>query len=175
MNGTSTQTPIVPGTTSIRNVVLVGPSGSGKSRLFDHVVDVVVPGRAPRGQTEPTTGLRAATLSSGSVVVTLLDTPGHPDFVGDVRAGLRAADAALFVVSAAEGVDEPTRLLWRECEVLGMPRAVAITRLEQARADFEATVDACQRAFGDPEPLALALMVDGSVTGLPNLLRRAVS
>ena len=82
MNGTTTQAPTVHGTTSIRNVVLVGPSGSGKSRLFDHVVDAVVPGRASRGQTEPTTGLRAATLSSGSVVVTLLDAPGNPDFVG---------------------------------------------------------------------------------------------
>ena len=61
MNGTTPQAPTVNGTTSIRNVVLVGPSGSGKSRLFDHVVDAVVPGRAPRGQTEPTTGLRAAT------------------------------------------------------------------------------------------------------------------
>ena len=61
----------------IRNVVLVGPSGSGKSRLFDHVVDAVVPGRAPRGQTEPTTGLRAATLSTGKVVLTLLDAPGN--------------------------------------------------------------------------------------------------
>src|SRR6478736_9641030 len=175
MNGTTTQAPTVHGTTSIRNVVLVGPSGSGKSRLFDHVVDAVVPGRASRGQTEPTTGLRAATLSSGSVVVTLLDTPGHPDFMGEVRAGLRAADAALFVVSAAEGVDEPTRLLWRECEVLGMPRAVAVTRLEQARADFDATSDACQRAFGDAEPLALPLMVEGTVTGLLNLLRRTVT
>ena len=63
MNGTTTQAPTVTGTTSIRNVVLVGPSGSGKSRLFDHVVDAVVPGARPRGQTEPTTGLRAATLS----------------------------------------------------------------------------------------------------------------
>src|SRR5206468_2096770 len=76
---------------------------------------------------------------------------------------------------AAEGVDEPTRLLWRECEVLGMPRAVAVTRLEQARADFEATADACQRAFGDAEPLALPLVADGSVTGLLNLLRRTVT
>ena len=49
MNGTTTQAPTVTGTTSIRNVVLVGPSGSGKSRLFDHVVDAVVPGRSPRG------------------------------------------------------------------------------------------------------------------------------
>ena len=69
MNGTTTQAPTVTSTTSIRNVVLVGPSGSGKSRLFDHVVGAVVPGRAPRGEAaDATTGLRAATISSGSVV-----------------------------------------------------------------------------------------------------------
>ena len=148
MNGTTTQAPTVTGTTSIRNVVLVGPSGSGKSRLFDHVVDAVVPGRAPRGQTEPTTGLRAATLSSGSVVVTLLDAPGNPDFVGDVRAGLRAADAALFVVSAADGADAQSRALWHECEIVGMPRAVVITQLDARDADFAATLADCQAHFG---------------------------
>ncbi len=87
MNGTTTQAPTVTGTTSIRNVVLVGPSGSGKSRLFDHVVDAVVPGRASRGQTEPTTGLRAATLSSGTVVITLLDAPATPTSSGTCGQG----------------------------------------------------------------------------------------
>jgi elongation factor G len=50
-----------------------------------------------------------------------------------------------------------------------------VTRLEQARADFEATVDACQRAFGDAQPLALPLVEDGAVVGLLNLLRRTVT
>jgi elongation factor G len=161
---------------AIRNVVLVGASGAGKTALFDQLVAARIPSRRAReGESAATLTLVAASVPTGEVTLNLLDTPGHPDFVGEVRAGLRAADAALFVVSAADGVDEPTRLLWRECEVLGMPRAVAITRLEQARADFEATVDACQRAFGDAEPLALPLLVDGSVTGLLNLLRRTVT
>ncbi len=161
---------------AIRNVVLVGASGAGKTALFDQLVAARIPGRRAReGVSASTTSLVAASVPTGEVTLNLLDTPGHPDFVGEVRAGLRAADAALFVVSAADGVDEATRLLWRECEVLGMPRAVAVTRLEQARADFEATVDACQRAFGDAEPLALPLLVDGAVAGLLNLLRRTVT
>ena len=160
----------------IRNVVLVGASGAGKTALFETMVAARIPGRRSReGDSSPTLALTAAAVPSGGLMVTLLDTPGHPDFVGEVRAGLRAADAALFVVSAADGVDEATRLLWRECEVLGMPRAVAVTRLEQARADFEATVEACRRAFGDAQPLALPLMEDGSVRGLLNLLRRTVT
>ena len=107
MNGTTTPAPTVRATTGIRNVVLVGPSGAGKSRLFDHVVAACVPerDRVPREEPEPTTGLRAATVATGTAVLTLLDAPGNPDFVGEVRAGLRAADAALFVVSAADGAD----------------------------------------------------------------------
>jgi elongation factor G len=162
----------------IRNVVLMGAAGAGKTALFEKLVAARVPGRRSRegGELPASVALTAAALPLDSgVVVNLLDTPGHPDFVGEVRAGLRAADAAIFVVSAAEGVDEATRMLWRECDVLGMPRAVAVTRLEQARADFDATVDACQRAFGDAQPLALPLLQDAAVTGLLNLLRETVT
>lgn len=50
-------------------------------------------------------------------------------------AGLRAADCALFVIAANEGVDEPTKSLWQECSQVGMPRAVVITKLDHARAN----------------------------------------
>ncbi|CAN7287165.1 elongation factor G-like protein EF-G2 [Knoellia sp. LjRoot47] len=158
----------------IRNVVLVGPPGAGKSTLFEHLVAARVEGRRPRGEDRSSsTGLVAASFASGEVVVNLVDTPGNPDFVGEVRAGLRAADAALFVVSGADGVDEATRMLWRECAAVGMPRAVVVTRLEQARADFDETLATCRRVFGDAQPLALPVQPDGpatTVTGLVDLL-----
>ena len=69
--------------------------------------------------------------------VNLLDTPGYADFVGELRAGLRAADCALFVLAANEGVDEPTRTLWRECAEVDMPRVVVVTKLDHARADYD--------------------------------------
>src|ERR687883_257985 len=107
----------------IRNVVLVGHATAGKTCLVE------------------------AVLHEG-VRVTFVDTPGHPDFVGEVRAGLRAADAALFVVSAADGVDGMTRMLWEECAAVGMPRAVVITHLEAARSNFEEMTRTCAEAFG---------------------------
>ncbi len=158
----------------IRNVVLVGPTGAGKTALFERLVAATVPAKRPRETHEPSLALSVASVERNGLALNLLDTPGHPDFVGEVRAGLRAADAALFVVSAVDGLDEATRLLWRECEVLGMPRAVAVTRLEGSRGDFESTVALCQRTFGDAQPLELPLVKDGAVTGTLNLLRRIV-
>ena len=160
---------------TIRNVVLVGPSGAGKTTLFEHLLAARIPGRHFRGDPAATQSLNAGSVVSGDVTVNLLDTPGQPDFVGEVRAGLRAADAVLFVISAAGEIDDATRLLWRECEVNAKPRAVAVTKLEQARADFDETVERCRRVFGDAQPVALPLVEDGSVTGLLDLLRQAVN
>jgi elongation factor G len=159
----------------IRNVVLVGPAGAGKSTLFEGLISARTPGRHVRGEPAPSQGLAAASIPSGDVVVNLLDTPGNPDFVGEVRAGLRAADAVLFVVSASDEIDDATRLLWRECEATSMPRAIAVTKLEQSRADFEEAIARCRRVFGDVQPLGVPLIEDGHVVGAINLLRRSVT
>lgn len=155
----------------IRNVVLLGPGGAGKTVLFEHLVAARVPAKRPReSEGASSVAMAYAAVPSGGATVNLIDTPGNPDFVGEVRAGLRAADAAVFVVSAAEGLDEATRMLWRECELVGMPRAIAVTGLEKARADFDATVAACARAFGDVQPLSVPLIEAGSVTATVDLL-----
>ena len=84
--------------------------------------------------------------------INLIDTPGYGDFVGELRAGLRAADAALFVIPATEGregpIDPATVAQWEECAAVGMPRAVVVARCDHARADQEATIAACQESFG---------------------------
>lgn len=155
----------------IRNVVLVGPAGSGKTALFERLVGgAAAPGRA--GELPASTALSVATVQHGDVVITVVDTPGRPDFVGEVRAGLRACDAVIFVVSAGDGVDEATRMLWRECAAVGVPRAVAVTQLELARADYDAVVADCQRVFGDAQPLYLPIFDGGSVVGTLDLIGR---
>ncbi|GAB94794.1 elongation factor G [Kineosphaera limosa] len=146
----SAQTPTPTDTDHIRNVVLVGPSGSGKTRLFDHLVSRTTPGyRPPNRDDQRTTGLEVAALECGDVVLNLIDAPGYPDFVGELRAGLRAGDAALFVISATDGVDAATEALWHECAAVNQPRAVVVTKLDAPRADYAGTLAATQAAFGD--------------------------
>ncbi|ATE53709.1 elongation factor G-like protein EF-G2 [Actinosynnema pretiosum] len=147
----------------VRNVVLVGPSGSGKTTLTEALLAgtgaLSRAGSVAEGNTvcdhdpaavrqQRSVGLAVAPVRHGDIKINLIDTPGYADFVGELRAGLRAADAALFVVCAAEGVDAATTALWAECAAVGMPRAVVISRTDHQRADVAATTAACQEAFG---------------------------
>lgn len=173
----------------VRNVVVVGHAGAGKTTLVEALL--VAAGAVPRaGRVEDGTtvtdsdelehrhvrslALGVASLQHEGVKVTLIDTPGHADFVGELRAGLRAADAALFVVSAVDGLDPATQLLWDECASVGMPRAVVVSHLDSPRADFEAVVAICQRVFGQGvQPLYLPLLDDDEhPAGLLGLLSR---
>jgi elongation factor G len=178
----------------IRNVALVGHSGSGKTTLVEALLaatDVITrAGSVADGTTvsdhdpvevaqQRSVALSVCPLHWDNVVVNLLDTPGYPDFTGELRAGLRAADAALFVVSAADHIDPITVSLWEECAAVGTPRAVVIARLDAPQADFAATVTACQQVFGGTDGqdvLPLYLPVGGgeeqAPTGLVGLLSR---
>jgi elongation factor G len=147
----------------IRNVVVVGHTGAGKTTLIEGLLAAsgAIPraGRVDDGNTvtdhDPaaraqhrSVSLAVATCEHAGVKLNLVDTPGHPDFVGELRAGVRAADAALFVISSTAGLDGATALLWNECASLGVPRAIVVTHLDQPRADFDETVAVCQRALG---------------------------
>jgi elongation factor G len=147
----------------VRNVVLVGPSGSGKTTLTEALLaasgTVSRAGSVVEGTTvcdhdpaavrqQRSVGLSVAPVLHQGHKLNLIDTPGYADFVGELRAGLRAADAALFVVCAAEGVDAATVAVWEECAAVGMPRAVVVSRLDHHRADAMAEIAACQAAFG---------------------------
>ncbi len=175
----------------IRNVVLVGPSGAGKTTLLEAMLaatgTIARPGRTTEGTTvsdfdeaearqQRSVGLALAPVVVDGVKVNFLDTPGYADFVGDLRAGLRAADAALFVVSAVDGVDGGTQMLWEECAAVGMPRAVVVTRLDHARADFDELVAICQRVFGEGVlPLMLPMLDDdGQPAGFIDLISEQI-
>jgi elongation factor G len=176
----------------IRNVVLVGPSGSGKTTLVESLLAATGvinrPGRVEDGTTvsdydeaeirqQRSVGLSLAPLVVDGVKINLLDAPGYADFVGELRAGLRAADCALFVISAADGVDGATKSLWLECEAVGMPRCVVISKLNHPRADYDHALNQAQAVFGDKViPLYVPVALDGTeIDDLVALLSQTVS
>ncbi|MCW2501474.1 MAG: small GTP-binding protein [Frankiales bacterium] len=175
----------------VRNVAVVGHAGAGKTTLVEALLartgTVPRAGRVEDGTTvsdseevegrlQRSVALALAPLEYGGVKVNLLDTPGTADFVGELRAALRAADSALFVISAVDGVDALTVQLWQECAALGMPRAVVITQLDRPRADFDDAVAICQRVLGEGvHPLYLPMHGDDeSVAGVIGLISQRV-
>ena len=192
MRGREARGPEVHDPRAIRNVVLVGPTGSGKTTLIEALLaetgTIPRPGSVETGTTVTdhddsarrqgrSVGLALAPVVHDDVKINLIDTPGYADFVGELRAGLRAADAALFVVSAIDGVDSVTALLWNECAIVNMPRVVVVTKLDNPRADFDEMVAICRRVLGDGiMPLYLPLSADdGSPAGLIDLLSQQIA
>jgi elongation factor G len=158
-----TQDPIPADPSAIRNVVMVGGSGSGKTTVVEGLL--VATGEIPRlGSVEKGTTVtdyddaeRRTHRSVGSALapiafegkkINIIDAPGYADYLGDLRASIRAADAALFTISAVDGVSGATRALWDECAAVKLPRAILITKLDNPRADFDAVVESCRAAFG---------------------------
>ena len=148
----------------VRSVAIVGPMGAGKTTLVEELLATA--GAIPRAgsvvagttvtdhDAEARRQQRSVSLAVASLVhrgtkVNLVDTPGCPDFLAEVRAGLRAADAVLFVVGtadAAEGAAAPTSALLAECRRAGLPALLVLSRLDHARADEEAALVACRAA-----------------------------
>ncbi|MCW2523748.1 MAG: elongation factor [Frankiales bacterium] len=148
---------------AVRNIAIIGHSGVGKTTLVEHLLSYAGMinrlGSIAEGTTvsdsdpvevsqQRSVVLSACSLTWKGVLVNLLDTPGFGDFVGELRAGLRAADAVVFLVSAVDPLDETTLALWQECAALDLPRAVVINRLEMPQADFDTTLEAARGEYG---------------------------
>ena len=159
----SRQAPTADSPDRIRNVALVGCSGSGKTTLAESLaVAAGAVGRAGRVAEGTTVSdyeeieqrhrrsvqLSVLPLEWKGIKINLIDTPGHPDFDAEVRAGLHAADAAIFVVSATDPITAATRALWRECDEEAIPRAIVVNKLDIARHGYEEMLTACHDAFG---------------------------
>ena len=170
----------------IRNVALLGHGGAGKTSLTEALLFCTgaIPrvGRVEDGTTvsdfDPEEQRRTISVSLALAPfeldghkVNLLDAPGYADFVGDVVAALQAADLALFVVSAVEGVEVQTEIAWRLAEQRGLPRAIFVNKLDRERASFQRTLDNLKEKFGaGVAPLQLPIGEETALTGVVELL-----
>ncbi|MDR1354785.1 MAG: elongation factor G-like protein EF-G2 [Propionibacteriaceae bacterium] len=171
----STITYKVSSPADLRNVVLVGSAGSGKTTLYENLLKARIAGyRGEKEDPERAAALALASITNNDVLINLIDSPGHPDFSGELRAALRASDAAVFVVSAADGVDASAQVLWNECRKANKPRAVVLTKLDAEDASFDAAVENVRAAFGDGVHPAYIPLQDakGDIIGNLSLLSR---
>jgi elongation factor G len=170
----------------IRNVVLVGHSGSGKTALAEALLFAAGVttrmGKIEDGNT--VTDFEPEEISRGSSVslamapfewmghkINLIDTPGLSDFVGEARAALRAADLALFVVSGVDGVEVQTEALWRAAADEGVARAVFVNKLDRERASFSRTLSQLKEVFGTAiAPLQVPIGAEHELSGVANLV-----
>ncbi len=166
----------------VRNVALVGHGGSGKTTLAEAMLFVGGAinrqGSVEQGTTvfdhEPeeidhgiSLGLATATVDWNGHRINIIDTPGATDFAGDARAALRAADLALFVVSAVDGVEVQTELLWAVAGQEGIPRAIVVSKLDRDRASFDRTLSQLRESFGKVvAPIQIPIGAEESLRGV---------
>jgi elongation factor G len=170
----------------IRNVALVGHGGAGKTTLTEallHRAGVIGrPGRVEDGSTvtdfEPEEQKRNLSVAVGVAPfewddhkINLMDCPGYADFTPEALAALRVADLAVFVVSAVEGVEVQTEVMWRAAAEMGIPRLIFVNKLDRERASFERTLEQLQEIFGAGiAPLELPIGEESAFVGVADLL-----
>ncbi len=174
--------------TTIRNVALVGHTGSGKTQLTSAILAdtgmVNRFGKVDDGTTVTDADeeeiARKHTLSAGMAFaewkkqkINLIDTPGIGNFFADVTAGLHVADAGLVVVDAVSGVMVQTEKAWDAAHELGLPRLIVVNRLDRERASLERTLqslrEVCSRAA---IPIQLPIGEEKAFRGVVDLVTR---
>ncbi|MCI7505000.1 MAG: elongation factor G [Coriobacteriaceae bacterium] len=152
-----------PATLQVRNVVLVGQDGAGKTSLAEAMLHVS--GKTPRmGTTHDGKSYldydaeeirRKFTLSTSiapipykDFKINLLDTSGQADFLGDTMATMQAAEMAMFVVDAVTGPQVMTTKLWREAETMRLSRSVFVNHIDRENADWNVALATLHARFG---------------------------
>ena len=174
---------------AIRNICLLGHSGSGKSALAESLlymtgaIDRI--GRNADGNTvcdyDPEEIRRNISISTSMVPLiykntklNLLDPPGGFDFSGAVMEALRAADAAIIVCSAKDGLTVGFEKAWKYCEERNMPRFIYISKVDEENSDYNATFEALREKYGNRIAPVVVPIWDASrkVTGIIDVVNK---
>ena len=178
-------------TNQIRNVVLLGHGGAGKTTIAEAMA-FVTKGVSKMGKTtdgntisdfdkeEIKRGFSIATSvipveysdKKGPVKINILDTPGFFDFVGEAEEACSAADAAIIVVDCKSGVEVGVERAWDLCNSFGLPRMFFVTGMDDAQADYNATVAALEDKFGSSvAPFQMPIKEGDKCVGFCNVVK----
>ena len=176
-----------PDPAHVRNIVLVGQDGAGKTSLAEAMLHIS--GKTPRmGTTHDgksyldyddeeirrkfTISTSIAPIPYKDYKINLLDTAGSPDFIGDTIATMYAAETALFVVDAVDGPQVMTTKLWKEAEKMKISRAIFINHIDREHADFDTAIVALQARFGKRvSPVIIPIGQDADFKGVIDIVR----
>lgn len=169
----------------IRNVVLLGHQGAGKTTLAEGLLylsgTINRVGSVTGGNTvcdfEPeeikktiSVSLSIAPFEWKGHKINLMDAPGYADFIGEAQAALRVADAAVLVISAVDGLQVQHEVLWRMARNAGVPRLVFVNKLDRERADFHAVLNSLKTLGKGFAPVDLPLGEENDFRGIVDVL-----
>jgi len=175
-------------TEQIRNVVLLGHGGTGKTSLAEAALfasgGTTRLGKVDDGTTtsdfEPDEVKRKISISLALIPcewaghkINIIDTPGYSDFVGEVKSGIAAADVGVIVVDAVSGVQVGTEQAWHHADRAGLPRLIFINRMDRENANFQQALEQLQARWGKKiAPLELPIGSQDSFAGVVNLIEQ---
>jgi elongation factor G len=171
----------------IRNIALIGHGGAGKTSLAEAMLyksgTTKRFGKVEEGNTamdfEPEELKRRSSISSGfhqfrwkNHTVNLIDTPGDQNFFSDTKSSMQAADGAVVVIDAVDGVKVQTELAWEFAKEFQQPCVIFINKLDRERADFNRTFEDAKVSF-EPKPIILQLPIgaEAEFKGIVDLVR----
>ncbi len=176
------------GIDKLRNVILVGHQASGKTTLAEAVLFnagvMSRMGRVEDGNTvmdsSPEEIAKVISIDSGvafceiaKTKVTIIDTPGYEDFVGQTLSALPVVEGAVVVVSGEAGVEAGTVKTWKYLDRYGLPRIVCINKMDKDHANFEKALESAQAELGAKVmPLEIPIGAGDSFKGVIDILRK---
>ncbi|MCK4796536.1 MAG: GTP-binding protein, partial [Spirochaetes bacterium] len=173
-------------TKNIRNIALIGHGSSGKTTLNEAILftghNIPTMGRVDNGKSVSDYNDQEITkkisihssisyIEWNEILINIIDTPGAPDFVGEVIAAIRAADCAVFVINAGTGVEIETIKSWRKCD---LPKLVFINKMHKDNADFKKCMTSLKENFKDKTfvPLTIPIGTGTNFKGIVDLIDR---
>lgn len=175
-------------TDKIRNVVLLGHGGCGKTSLAEAMaylagltnrMGTVADGNTisdyDKEETKRLFSIHTSLIPIpwGDVKINILDTPGYFDFIGEVEEAVSAADAAIIVVSGKAGIETGTKRAWNLCEKYKLPRMIFVTDMDIDNASYRQVVEDLQELYGKKiAPFHLPIRENTQFVGYVNVVQQ---